>query len=691
MAEYMTRFKSEPGSPYPFGVKRSDKKFNFAIYSKNASGVKLYISSSRSGTPSVDYELDPNQNKTGDIWHICVIDLPDSFYYFYQVSGPWEPESGLTFKDDIKLVDPYAQLISGLAPWSERSDNQPIMASFQEETFDWEGDRPLNRPLHETIIYEVHVRGFTRSKNSGVQHPGTFSGIAEKAGYLKELGITAVELLPVHEFDEEDCRYINPNSGERLKDYWGYSSINFFAVKSAYSSYPAATSPKTEFKKMVKTLHREGIEVILDVVFNHTAEGGWDRKIINFKGLGNKDYYLLDDKGDYLNLSGCGNTVNCNHPVTANMIVDSLRFFVTEYHVDGFRFDLASILSRGENGDLLNEPLVLNLITKDPVLSQTKLIAEPWDAVGLYQVGGFCPNSRWAEWNDRFRDSVRRFGRGEPGCTGELATRLAGSEDLFGPQGKKAENSINFITAHDGFTMMDLVSYETKHNNQNGQGNQDGASENFSLNFGVEGKSSNEIVLENRLKQIRNYATILLLSQGTPMVLSGDEFGNSQQGNNNAWCQDNSTTWLDWDQLNQNRDLFLFWQQLIAFRKRHNSFMRRTFFTGEASSETGLADISWHNHRLAKPGFDSPSRSLALLIDGTQVQDDIIYIVLNFEEMEGSFELPYGKAFGNWREILDTADPVRFIEKTELDIGKKESIQLAPFSIKVLLNHYQSN
>ncbi|MBU2513046.1 glycogen debranching protein GlgX [bacterium] len=684
-----SNIKTLPGSPLPLGVSKQADGFNFAVFSQNAATIKLCIGLFRDKSPDLEIFFDSRKNRTGDIWHIQVKGLPDRFYYVYKVTGPCQPDMGLIFDGGLELLDPYTKTVCGLEEWSKRDSKVSTKNYYQEAEYDWEGDKPINRPLSETIIYELHVRGFTKNDNSAVSNPGTFRGLMEKVGYLKELGITAVELLPIHEFDETDCKYTNPETGERLLDYWGYSSLNFFTVKSSYASNNFGVGAQNEFRDMVKALHKEGIEIILDVVFNHTAEGGRDRKTISFKGLENSVYYILDDAGDYRNFSGCGNTMNCNHPVVIKMILDSLRYFVVEMHVDGFRFDLASIFSRGKDGEVIFNPPILEMIAKDPILSKTKLIAEAWDAGGLYQVGSFHASDRWAEWNDRFRDTIRRFCRGEAGIISELATRISGSEDLFKSSKRNPTHSINFITAHDGFALMDLVSYEERHNEQNGQGNTDGSGNNYSMNFGVEGETSDGKVLAKRHKQVRNFATLLMLSQGTPMMVSGDEFGNSHFGNNNPWCQDNEISWLDWNLYRENRELFQFWRMLIRFRKTHPIFRRDSFFTGKINPISDLADISWHNQKLNQPDFDNSLRSLAFLIDGKGDQtraDDTFYIVLNFNDTPSLFELPLLKEGHRWQEVLCTANPQGFINNHMIPLDYQlEYIELEEFSIKVLL------
>jgi len=679
------------GNPLPFGVTYSKNRHNFAVFSQNASKVILQLYFDKSDTPSLELSLDAEINRTGDVWHIGLENLPEKFYYTYRVDGPWSIDEGLTFNQNNVLIDPYAKCISGMETWGERTTSS-LKGFVGEHEFDWEGDQPINRPLKDTIIYEMHTRGFTADQNSGVNKPGTFQGVVEKIPYLKQLGITAIELLPIHAFDETDCKYENPLTQQRLFNYWGYSSLGFFALKSSYAADSEENGALIEFKNLVKSLHSAGIEVIIDVVFNHTAEGGWDRSFINFKGLENSIYYIRDESGDYINYSGCGNTLNCNHPVVMKMILDSLRYWVIEMHVDGFRFDLASIFSRDSRGVVLSSPPVLGLIADDPLLSKTKLIAEAWDAAGLYQVGNFHDSQHWSEWNGKYRDVVRRFCQGESGLTGEIATRISGSEDLYGHSGKNPSHSINFITSHDGFTLMDLVSYRVKNNRPNGEKNRDGTGDNFSVNFGVDGETDDYSINERRQQQMRNMAVILLFSQGTPMILSGDEFGNSQRGNNNAWSQDNEISWLDWNLMKKNQDMLLFWQKLIEFRKSHSLFTQAHFFTGEKSKVSKIADISWHNQTAYQPDFDKASCSLAFMMDsqcGEKDEGTIIYVAMNFDKSILKFEIPEVESKIGWQYLLSTADIQDYLQDRSIALQRKQSyIDVDPFSITVLVCGY---
>jgi isoamylase len=676
---------SEPGMPIPLGVSRREKIFNFAIFIPEATSVKLNIFDSNSQELIFDYQFRTDSNKTGTVWHTALNGLPDRFLYTYQIDGISDPHKGKLFFPEHQLIDPYAKSIRGLEKWGRDRKNlqRPVFSEYLESDFDWEGDLPLQTPWHQLIIYELHTRGFTQK--ASIEHPGTFSGLIEKIEYLKELGITAIELLPVHEFDEADCPFFNPLTEEQLLSTWGYSSINFFALRSAFAANWQKKHVVDEFKEMVKQFHLAGIEVIIDVVFNHSAERDHTGPVFNFKGIANSTYYILDESGDYFNFSGCGNTLNCNHPVVAQMILDALRYWVIEMHVDGFRFDLASILTRDQQGNVLANPPVVEMIAKDPILANTKIIAEAWDAVGLYQVGEFPAHLRWAEWNGRYRDIMRQFCQGTPGLTGEVASRLAGSEDMYHASGRKPYHSINFITAHDGFPMMDLVSYNEKHNFANGENNRDGGNDNFSNNFGVEGPTDNSEINHQRKKQIFNYITLLMISQGTPMILAGDEFGRSQSGNNNVCFQDNELFWLDWNLLKKNRDIFNYWKQIIAFRKKHPVLRRENYFTGKIIQKSGTPDISWHNRRLNQPEFDHTNSTLAFLIDGCSVQgkvDDHLYVITNFSKEDLDFEIPDSVLNTPWQKIIDTNYPDPYLEMAPV---VEKSTKVATFSIQILI------
>jgi glycogen operon protein len=576
-------------------------------------------------------------------------------FYAFRIDGPNDPAAGHRFNPNKVLVSPYARGIDkslwrradAIGPHDNLATSMRC-AVVDPAAYDWEGDQPLKRPMHESIIYEMHVGGLTRSPTAAVSHPGTFAAVIEKIPYLQALGITAVELLPVFDFDDSDVA-INA-SGEKIRNYWGYSPIAFFSPHSGYCVDGRGGSQLNEFRDLVKALHRAGIEVILDVVFNHTDEGDELGPTQSFRGIDNRTFYLLDprDQSRYLDYTGCGNTFNANHPLPQKLIVDCLRFWVEQLHVDGFRFDEGSILARGEDGTPLVHPPVIWQIELDDALAATKMIAEAWDAAGLYQVGHF-PGDRWAEWNGRFRDDVRRFVKGDPGFTRSVANRLGGSADIYQPRGQTPQNSVNFVTIHDGFTLNDLVSYNEKHNEANGEGNRDGIETNFSWNCGVEGPAADSAVLALRSRQIRNFFTILLLSRGVPMLLAGDEIRRSQGGNNNAYNQDNATSWVDWSLVAAHADLLRFVQRLIAFRKAHPALWQPRFYT-EAIAGDGRADVVWHGTTLNSPGFDDPDgRALACTIAGLQNTPDL-HVMMNMFWQPLEFELPAGR----WQVAIET-------------------------------------
>lgn len=660
----------EPGCPLPLGSEITPRGINFALFSRHAEAVSLVIVPDPEQPETIEFSLDPTVNKTGDIWHILLGNAPVTLRYGYRISGPHDPAgTGHAFDPSRILLDPFAKEIHSPEWGSPRTClGQAPCCLLDRHDYDWEGDRPLNIPLKDSIIYELHVRGFTRHPSSRTKSPGTFRGIIEKIGYLKRLGITAVELMPVTEFNENETTFVNPYSGERLKNFWGYSPLSFFAPKSGYSSDPEAAL--NEFRDMVKALHRAGIEVILDIVYNHTAEGGADGPTTCFRGIDNTIYYLLDPwTRAYLNFSGCGNTCNCNHPIVRNLIMDALRWWVIEMHVDGFRFDLASILGRDAQGHVLANPPVVEMIAEDPVLADTKIIAEAWDAAGLYQVGNFSPHHRWAEWNGRFRDDVRSFMCGHSNMVPALATRIAGSSDLYQVHGRRPCNSINFITSHDGFTLADLVSYNEKHNLNNGEENRDGDNHNLSWNSGIEGPTANPRILGLRSRRVRTMAVILLLSQGVPMLAAGDEFGRSQGGNNNAWCQDNAIGWVDWSLAQKNRRLLRFFRKLIGLRTKHPVFRRDDFFAGsnQTTSITTPPEIVWQGLHPGEQDWSPQCRTLAFLLNGTSLpeKDDDFLVLLNGSvATPETFTVPSAPRNRIWVKIIDTGQrsPLDFVD-----------------------------
>jgi len=650
------------GSSHPLGATPNKDGVNFSIFSGNATAVDLLLFQNHDDAePFRVIELDPYINKTFHFWHVFVPKLRPGIHYAFRLDGPSDASAGHRYNRNKVLIDPYARgntrsLWNRADACGPKDNVNTSMRSVVIRTigYDWEGDRPLHRPIEDTIIYEMHVGGFTRSISSGVKNPGTFSAVIEKIPYLKELGITAVELLPICDFDETEV--LRLMDGKPLRNFWGYSTLGFFAPQAAYCVAPSSGGHMDELRDMVKALHRAGIEVILDVVFNHTDEGNHLGPVFGFKGLDNSAYYLLEpsDKRYYSDYTGCGNTFNCNHPIPQKLIIDCLRHWVRDNHVDGFRFDEGSILSRGEDGRPLLHPPVVWQIELDEDLADTKLIAEAWDAAGLYQIGRF-PGDRWAEWNGRFRDDIRRFIKGEPGLAGAVASRMAGSADLYQDTGELAVNSINFVTCHDGFTMNDLVSYNTKHNENNGEDNRDGSNDNLSWNCGIEGKSDSPSIDALRERQIKNFATLLLLSRGVPMMLAGDEIRRTQNGNNNAYCQDNEISWLDWTLLDQNPSLFRFWKRMIEFRKRHSALRDRYFFTG-VINERGLPDISWHGCHLNSPGWSDPeARVLAMTIAGFKGEEDI-HVMMNMYWEVLTFEIPVLQD-RRWYQAVETIAP----------------------------------
>jgi len=652
----LKKIRIHSGHPYPFGASIQGNRFNFSLFSQNATKVTLLLFEQNSNSPFVSLGLSSDKNKTGNIWHIALSGISKGTLYAYQIDGPHDKDHGHLFDRDNILLDPYAKAISGNETWGKGKANKPLLGIINDFAFNWQGDRPLKTPLNKTIIYEIHVRSFTKNKNSGVKHPGTYQGVIEKIPYLTELGVTAVELLPIHEFDETEIKFKDPHSDKSLINLWGYNSINFFSPKASYAVNGLAGQQINEFKSLVKALHKAGLEIILDVVFNHTGEGGSSGPSISFRGIENSIYYLLDKHGDYQNFTGCGNTINCNHPIVREFILDCLRYWVVEMHVDGFRFDLAAIFSRDQAGLVLEAPPLVEQIAADPILADTKIIAEAWDASGLYQVGTFSKNSRWAEWNGRFRDDVRSFMCGHPNTLTNLATRLAGSSDLFQASGRTPASSINFVTSHDGFTLYDLVSYNHKWNTANGEENRDGENHNISWNSGKEGPTKSIKINQLRFRRIRTMAVILLLSQGTPMLLAGDEFCRTQKGNNNPYCQDNSISWLDWSLAEKHKHMLRFFKSLIQLRKEHPAFHRTDFF--DAASKNEPAEILWQGSKQRVEDWSPENRHLCFLLNGAKAGDpNNFFIALNSDSKPHSVELPSTHKKYSWSCIIDTSQP----------------------------------
>jgi isoamylase len=646
------------GRSSPLGATLCAEGTNFSVYSKHAAEIELLLFDCvDDARPARVISIDPATNRTYHYWHIFVPKVKAGQIYGYRVKGAFDPPSGMRFDAGKVLLDPYGRGTVVPKNYSRDAarhagDNAATAMKsvvVDVHTYDWERDRPLNRPSSRTIIYELHVRGFTRHPSSGVaeQSRGTFAGLIEKIPYLQQLGITAVELLPVFQFDFQD-------SPPGRVNYWGYAPVSFFAPHQAYSSRKDPLDPLDEFRDMVKALHRAGIEIILDVVFNHTAEGDHDGPTLSFRGFDNTTYYILEqDRSRYANYSGTGNTLNANHPIVRRMIIDSLRYWVEEMHVDGFRFDLAAILGRDESGRVMPNPPVLWDIESDPALAGTKLIAEAWDAAGLYQVGSFIGDS-WKEWNGRFRDDVRSFFRGEEGSVTRFADRLIGSPAIYGHEEREAEQSVNFVTCHDGFTLNDLVSYNSKHNEVNGEDNRDGTNDNRSWNCGVEGPTGDPTVEKLRNRQVKNFLTVTMLSVGMPMMLMGDEARRTQGGNNNAYCQDNETSWFDWTLLAKHADVQRF-VTLLNARRRLREFEpeNQRICLNHLLRE---ANAAWHGVKLGQPDWNTTSHSIALTVEIPR-EKMFVHMILNAYWQPLNFELPRLESAGEnpWRRWIDTA------------------------------------
>jgi isoamylase len=643
-----------PGRNYPLGATVYPDGVNFCVFSRNCDALELLLFDDVDDQrPVRTIRLDPNRNRTFYYWHIFVPGIGPGQLFGYRAYGPYAPGKGHLFDGEKILLDPYVQAVAVGTNYDREAAARPgdncshSMKGVVVDpgAYDWEGDAPVRLPYASTVIYELHVGGFSRHPSSGVtpEKRGTYAGLIERIPYLQSLGITAIELLPVQQFDSQDAP-------PGLDNYWGYSPVVFFAPHQGYCSCSDPLGPVNEFRDMVKALHRAGIEVILDVVFNHTTEGDHSGPTLSFRGLENRAYYILQgDQAFYADYSGCGNTVNANHSIVRRMIMDCLRHWVVEMHVDGFRFDLASVMARDGRGEPLEDPPVLWEIESDPVLAGVKIIAEAWDAAGLYQVGSFIGH-RWAEWNGQFRDDVRQFVKGDPGTITRLAARIAGSPDLYRQADREPNRSINFVTCHDGFTLNDLVSYNSKHNEANGANNRDGTNANFSWNCGTEGPTEDARVEKLRLQQMKNLLTILLVSQGTPMLLMGDEIRRTQQGNNNAYCQDNAISWLNWRGVEQHADLLRFVHRLIHFTQTREIFREERFWTVAEGDEA--PHIAWHGVRLEHPDWGYNSHSLAFELYHSE---DHLHVMLNAYWEPLTFALPPLPAGAGWYRIVDTA------------------------------------
>jgi isoamylase len=679
-----------PGSNFPLGATLLQGGVNFSVFSKNAETVELLLfDAAEDPGPSLTIRLDPRKNRTYHYWHVFVPGIGPGQLYGYRVHGPNAPERGLRFDPGKVLLDPYGRAVvvpksySRVAA-SRAGDNcATAMKSVVMDpgTYDWEDDAPPRIPFVRTIIYEMHVRGFTAHPNSGIpaKKRGTYAGLIDKIPYLQDLGITAVELLPVYHFDEQDAP-------PGFRNYWGYAPLSFFAPHPAYSSRSGPLGPVDEFRDMVKALHRAGIEVILDVVYNHTAEGNHEGPTLSFRGFQNDAYYILEpDRQYFSNYTGCGNTLDASNPYVRRMIIDSLHYWVTEMHVDGFRFDLASILTRDEKGCPLANPPVLWDIETDPVLAGVKLIAEAWDAAGLYQVGSFIGDS-WKEWNGKFRDDVRSFLKGDRDSVSRFASRLLGSPDIYGHEEREPEQSINFVTCHDGFTLNDLVSYNSKHNEANGEDNRDGSNDNLSWNCGVEGPADDPVIERVRNRQMRNFFTVSLFAYGTPMLLMGDEVRRTQQGNNNAYGQDNAISWFDWDLVKKYSGLHRFVKRLIRARLHREVSLEDPGLTLNQLLEE--SKITWHGVKLHQPDWSADSHALALTVRSLEGRY-MVHMMFNgfWEQLE--FELPptLDLAGGAWKRMIDTSleppDDICSWDESEVVTGNLFTVQ--PRSVVVLV------
>jgi glycogen operon protein len=686
------------GVPYPFGAHLRGDGVNFSIFSRHATGVRLDLFDyPEDSLPARSIILNPARNKTGDVWHVWLEGIRTGQLYGYRIAGAYAPHEGHRFNPDKLVVDPYATAIAMLpgqdflpalgydasSPLGDLSQSEVDYAATAPKCvvthadFDWQGDQPLRHPWEATVIYELHVRGYTIHPTAGVPFPGTYHGLIQKIPYLRDLGVTAVELMPVQEFNETHLLRVNPQTGERLKNYWGYDPVSFFAPKASYASVRDAGAQVLEFKEMVRAFHAAGLEVILDVVFNHTVESNELGPTVCFRGIDNAIYYwLAEDRRYYRDFTGTGQTINATHPVVRDLILDALRYWVMEMHVDGFRFDLASVLGRDRRGHVLADAPLLERIAEDPILRDAKLIAEAWDAAGAYQVGSFA-HRRWAEWNGQFRDDVRRFWRGDEDMAGRFASRICGSSDLYLGSGKGPERSINFVTCHDGFTLNDLVSYARKHNEANGEDNRDGTNENYSANYGAEGECGDPSVEALRRRQIKNFLLTLAIARGVPMLLGGDEFRRSQRGNNNAYCQDNETSWVDWSLLQRNNEIFRFTRGVLALRRAHPALRREAFYTDK--------DIRWLNPSGKSPNWlDARQKCLACLIRGQDGPD--LCLIFNADAVGITFVLP--SSTRPWRLAADTsrASPYDFCAPgEESDLANPTSYSVESRSSVILV------
>lgn len=676
----------QAGNPLPIGgAHLSGDGVNFVLFSRNATRVCLELyQNAEDSSPTRIIDLNPVRHRTGDVWHVWLRGVRAGQLYGYRIEGPYRPEEGHRFNPHKLLLDPYARAIAGIDNWDFSAARGYDVSStlsdlgistvddagttpkciFTDDHFDWEMDMPPKHSASDTVIYEAHVRGFTIHPSSGVALPGTFIGLTEKIPYLEGLGVTAIELMPVLEFNENESNRLNPITGEKLRNYWGYNPVAFFAPKQSYSTVGPHRRQTLEFREMVKAFHRAGIEVILDIVLNHTAEGDELGPTISLRGFENSVFYMLQENGRryYKDFTGVGNTLNANHPVVREFVRNVLRYWVMHMHVDGFRFDLASVLGRDEHGNILRNAPLLEDIAEDPILRDVKIIAEAWDAGGAYQVGSFS-TQRWTEWNGRFRDDVRRFWIGDPGMIGSFASRICGSSDLYKDSGKGPASSLNFLTSHDGFTLNDLVSYKQKHNDENGEYNRDGTDANYSDNCGLEGPTDDPAVEGMRNRLIKNFLLTLFISRGVPMLLGGDEFRRTQHGNNNAYCQDNEVSWFDWSLVDKHKQIQNFTRGMIAFRRAHPVLRKEAFYSE--------AEIRWFAPNSGIPDWtDERQKSLASLVLG-QTEPDL-FLMFNAATRPVDFTLPLLAPTKIWRLAVDTS---RTAPDDLYEPGKEPSMQ----------------
>lgn len=664
---------TEYGVPFPLGASKVPSGWNFAVYSHSPIAELIFAPLQNPSDQTV-VALDPHKNRSGSIWHVFVPTSDTELLYAYKVGNHL-------------LIDPYAKLIASGNTWqanaftSNSYKTDPLGVAFANDTFNWSGDKAPNHPLSDLVIYEMHLRGLTMQPSGHSHNPGSYLGVIEKIPYFKQLGINAIEFLPIFEFDESDCVSFSPTTKKRLCNYWGYQPLSFFSPMQRYATSNDPIQALHECKQMIKALHSADIEVILDIVFNHTGEGNQYGRTISWKGFSENEYYTKNDKGEYLNYSGCGNTLNCNHPVVSDMIIESLRYWVTEMHVDGFRFDLASILMRGQDGAVLESSPLLDRITQDGILSRTKLIAEPWDAAGLHQVGHFFQTSwkgpeQWMEWNDDYRNAIRQFIKGTPGFAGKFATKICGSQDLYGKDGGPL-NSLNYVSCHDGYSLRDVVSYQQKHNLDNGENNNDGVCHHDTWNCGHEGETTDAHIEVLRQRQMKNFCIALLVSCGVPMIHMGDEYGHTKKGNNNTWCQDNDLNWFQWQELATSSSLVHFWKEMIAFRQENSCLKRDTFFTPN--------DIHWHGHKPNSPNWSPESHFVAFSIIDHDKRNDL-YVAFNACDKPATVQLPLPPSHKKWTLVANTAllPPQEIAQEAARPVVNAHELHMAPYSSLIL-------